>query len=306
MMSKKTSSDNNETLLGLYALSSKKKSTPDDCPSDENMAAFIEHQLSAKKHQTILKHLNHCSTCYKDWMMSCQSIETLMPSQVQETKTGFWEKMWQGINNSRSFFIFGIPSATVLATITILLFSPFTNTVNQQINNMYQQDMIHSASYAVVAEKMLLPWEKISRSFNSSSLSPEARAYNAGLWKGRADILKTIDSPLPKKLLPLQNMPWLKSDYAAYYEFGRWTFLLRTVLESEQELINWKEYKQTKDGLSNNFSQKSSTDFRANQATLALNKLGILLSKLEQSKTKGQRKGLSHQLKSTMYLIGSD
>lgn len=305
-MSKTTSSDKNETLLGLYALSSKKKSTPDDCPSDENMAAFIDHQLSAKNHQTILKHLNHCPTCYKDWMMSCQSIETLMPSQVQETKTSFWEKMWQGINNSRSFFIFGIPSAAVLATITIFLFLPFTKNINQKINNIYQQDITHSASYAVVAEKMLLPWEKISRSFNLSSLSPEARAYNAGLLKGRIDILQTIDTPLPKKLLPLQNTPWPKSDYSDYYEFGRLTFLLRTVIESEQELINWKEYKQINDDLSKNFSEKPATDFRANQAALALNKLGTLLTKVEQSKTQDQRKELSHQLKSTMYLIGSD
>jgi len=305
-MSKTTSSDKNETLLGLYALSSKKNSTPDDCPSDENMAAFIDHQLSATKHQTILKHLNHCSTCYKDWMMSCQSIETLMPSQVQETKIGFWEKMRQGINNSRSFFIFGIPSAAVLATITIFLFLPFTKNINQQINNMYQREITHSASYAAVAEKMLLPWKNISRSFNSSPLSPEARAYNAGLWKGRADILQTVDIPLPKKLSPLQNTPWPKGDYSDYYEFGRLTFLLRTVIESEQEIINWTEYKQIKDDLSNNFSQKPVTDFRANQATLALNKLGTLLIKVEQSKTQDQRKELSHQLKSTMYLIGSD
>ncbi len=159
-MSKITSSAKSETLLGLYALSGKKHSTPDDCPSDENMAAFIEHQLSAKKYQTVLKHLNPCSTCYKDWMMSCQSIEKLLPSQVQKTKTGFWGKIWQGINNSRSFFIFGIPSATVLATVAFLLFSPFTNSVNQQINKMYQQDMVHSASYAIVAERMLLPWKR--------------------------------------------------------------------------------------------------------------------------------------------------
>jgi hypothetical protein len=303
-MNKTTSREKNETMLGLYALTANKTSKPTSCPSDENMAAFIDHQLSGKDRRIILKHLNHCPTCYKDWMASCEVFETLQPSRANNIT--FWENVWQEINNYRQLWYFGLPTAAVSAMIALMMIWPSSNNINQQISDLYSQKIVHSEHYQVAIKKMPLPWEKTSLGFGLTPLSAATRAYGAGIWKGRVDLLRIINQPLPEKLLSLNNTLWRDSDWSDYYVFGRWTVMLWTVLESGQEINNWQNHKLIKDKLLTNLSKQPTTDNDALQANLALNKISHLLAKVEQTNDQVNINQLIHELKLTMYRLGPD
>lgn len=303
-MNKTIPRDRDETMLGLYALIANKTSKPDSCPSDENMAAYIDHQLVGKEHRAILKHLNHCPDCYKDWMISYEAIESFLPSQQNDAT--FLEETWQKIKSYQQMWVFGLPTAAISAMIALLIIWSHPNNINQQMSDIYFQNVAHSDLYTATVKTMPIPWEKTSLGFNLTSLSATTRAYGAGLWDGRADLLKTANQAFPEKLLPLNKTSWLNSDWSDYYVFGRWTVMLWTALESGEEIANWQDYKSIQDGLLANLSKQAMTDNYSHQAILALKKISHLLAKVEQTNDQVTIKKLTHELKLTMYKLGPD
>ncbi|MCH9696564.1 MAG: hypothetical protein K0U68_00505 [Gammaproteobacteria bacterium] len=58
-----------ERLIALIGLAAaKQNSHPGPCPSDEKMAELIDNSLDHKQRVTMLRHLNHCNSCYRLWV----------------------------------------------------------------------------------------------------------------------------------------------------------------------------------------------------------------------------------------------
>ena len=67
--------------------------------------------------------------------------------------------------------------------------------------------------------------------------SEATKAFGAGLLSGREAILNNIEVTLPKRLLPYTNeTDWLKTQWADYFELGRWSVSLWTASRFQREI----------------------------------------------------------------------
>jgi hypothetical protein len=85
-----TTLNNNERLAAVYGLLAT-KSTNDQpaCPSDELLAQFIDNKLTMNQRNTMLTHLNECSSCYQLLI----ETSTLLFDSKQVAETTDWQEL---------------------------------------------------------------------------------------------------------------------------------------------------------------------------------------------------------------------
>jgi hypothetical protein len=67
-----------------------KQSIISSCPSEEELALFIDGRLKGKKRQEILVHLNNCRNCFE---IVCDALNLL--EECQEKQPAFYAPVWQ-------------------------------------------------------------------------------------------------------------------------------------------------------------------------------------------------------------------
>ncbi|RKZ52545.1 MAG: hypothetical protein DRR16_17820 [Candidatus Parabeggiatoa sp. nov. 3] len=117
--------------------------------------------------------------------------------------------------------------------------------------NIYQENQIDSSYQLIYANKteeiteqlreLSFRWEGEQanvQAFGPTAQSSEAaKAYGAGLLSGREAILGNTEMALPTRLLPsTSETDWLKTQWADYFELGRWSVSLWTASRFHREI----------------------------------------------------------------------
>jgi hypothetical protein len=108
----------------------------------------------------------------------------------------------------------------------------------------------------------------------ASASAEAAKAFGAGLWTARESLVETRDITLPPLLLPpTPEDSWLKTDWAPYFELGRWTLLLWTASEfpDERPQSFWDQQRLIFDDFKTTFEARQATDNEAKKVLHQLN-----------------------------------
>jgi len=135
-----------------------------------------------------------------------------------------WRSIWDKLISIVNDFINPLVVVTAVFVLAVSLYITcsmycYSPSVNDLINLSYNEVDVQY-------------WENVSseqtflRFSESSHPSFALQAFNAGLWKGRQSLLSS-----PNKTSWV-NKAWSKTQWASYYDLGRWTVLLESVCRS--------------------------------------------------------------------------
>ncbi len=301
---------------GLLGIASSQLSSVDACPTDKQMAVFLENKLQGHLRETLLMHLNQCPDCYQDWLTAADSLDEqtavtpettpapiVSPVSTQPGRSG-WRRSWRSFLDSP--LIAGWPWASVAVVIlmaTVLILLPQQSIdINTHVSEIYQIARVnHSQLLAIEAQSLSLPWEGTTLGFSALNSTMSEKAFGAGLWQGRAKLADT-DDHLPKPLRPPANLPWLSGSEADYYTLGRWMVFSWGLTRTAE--TDWRLPQQTLATLLEQLSQHTRKD-KANQQTItAIKEIQILLSQLQLSAKSDDRDKLERHLISIMHRLG--
>ena len=233
--------DKNKVLL---ALNLTEPAVQTKCPSDEKLAALADRRLDKKEKDELLKHLNSCSKCYRQW------LEILSDQQVKTSH----KLSRQGI-----FKASGITVAAMC-----LAFLLFTTALHQPemgglLDSSYKTAFNNQLSLKGLEKDKLpvLPWEsEIKRSLPYKAGSDASKAFTSGFISGR----KELKSGLKNNLSDAGK--WDNTEWAPCFFLGRWCVLLQSVCRSEQDIpvSFWKQQQDILDRMNKLFLEQDPTD----------------------------------------------
>jgi len=233
--------DKNKVLL---ALNLTEPAIQTRCPSDEKLAALADKRLDKKEKDELLKHLNSCSKCYRQW---------LEISSDQQAKTSH-KLSRQGI-----FKTSGITAAAMC--LAFLLFSTALHQpeMGGLLDSSYKTAFNNQLSLKGIEKNELpvLPWEsEIKRSLPYKAGSDASKAFIAGFISGRNELksgLKNNTSAAGK---------WNNTEWAPCFFLGRWCVLLQSVCRSEQDIpvSFWKQQQNILDRMDKLFLEQDPTE----------------------------------------------
>ncbi|MEE4356294.1 MAG: zf-HC2 domain-containing protein [Desulfococcaceae bacterium] len=238
--------DKEDRLRVLLALGAQEPREKGPCPSDEDMAAFIDGKLSSRQREEIFRHLNQCPDCYHDWLevaaMTAQDAPENLLIRIKNTLTS-WADLLKIPEPAR---IPGFATAFV-CLILVVWWTAKAPEPDKMLDHSYQNAVSRNISPADAQ----LPWENSDHSFAfgpSDNYSLPVRAFGAGLWEGRQELTEKSDrKALPDFLSPEQSQKdWPDSEWAVYYHIGRWSSLLQGVCRNEAAEMPenfWKDQK---------------------------------------------------------------
>ena len=219
-------SDLEEVGVSL-ALAVQDGEAPGPCPSDEELASFMDGGLPPGKRDEIMDHLNRCPDCYETW----SDVFDFLAEERQARK-------------NKTYRIAKAFAATVAlaAACVVLYLAP------SGMKNLMKQSY---KSFASAAAQMKggrsatipdLPWQASDAylGFAGQGKNKEFnRAFAAGLWSGKRDLTREdFDSP-PEALVPAgydKVEKWDETRSGPLFQFGRWVILVRSACLSDMDL----------------------------------------------------------------------
>lgn len=243
---KMESLEKEDSLRVMLALSDEDSSDPDPCPDPNDMAALIDGTIERKKSKKIMAHLNTCHDCYNDWLIVSSALaEPKKSSITNDLKSMIIDiKLFLSDVISRVFIpkpVLTYGFATALAACLIITIW----TVNQSdlkglINNTYSTNIVSGISQEDLEFNNIykLPWERSQASYGfapQSTDSDTARAFGAGLWSARQEVVGDKKFPTKPDFVE-EKHAWQKSPQEIDYWLGRWSYLLRAVCMSDVEI----------------------------------------------------------------------
>lgn len=131
----------------------------------------------------------------------------------------------------------------VFMVITILVLAPTQIKHNYIINDSYNNgynEVRNSANFSTMQElpvQIKLPWEGSVQ--NTPGFSPPSQqqslamqAFSAGLWKGTQDLELQLSRQPNDDWLNWLEKDWANTQWADYFDLGRWILLLEMVSQS--------------------------------------------------------------------------
>ena len=226
MQNEEYPNDSEERKAVLTALAVAKPPLKSDCPSDQTLAAFIDHRLKTEQRSIVLDHLDACPDCYEKWLLAAE-----IQADEKKTPVRFWK---------RPLFTIPLAIAASLAVFIVLIVSRPNpdRLLSKTYKTVHQQNMTFSA------DSLSLPWEQPSQSFGfapAPRTSDSYRAFGAGLWQGKQEIDKEVaDLAMPPFFTPswngksrLKADKWSDTPVAVFFRMGRQCLALRAVCLSD-------------------------------------------------------------------------
>lgn len=295
-----------ERLIALLGLAATNSGRADTCPSDEQLAAFIANRLEGQARQRMLAHLNRCPPCYHHWLEAAASLNAntepaaehkISPLPTLRQRFITWLTPWK--------LAVPIAAAATLACVTLLW--PPSPDLDKQISADYAAIANHGASRLDKDLRNLpMPWENLTLGFNAAESSLPKKAFGAGLWTGKTALLGmgTSKSPLPEFLSPPSESAWPETEWAGYYQFGRWVMLLWVLTQAEEPLQDWGQLQRILAKLQVSLVKRPSSELEASQALSALERLQPLLAEAQRQTDPAARTHLSQRLEMIMQQLG--
>ncbi|MCP4699167.1 MAG: hypothetical protein GY862_20290 [Gammaproteobacteria bacterium] len=293
-----------ERLRVLLALAGEKPPEKGACPSDAQLAAFIERRVRGKAHKEMLAHLRACPDCYNTWQMVTNEFQ---PEPLWHTVMARAGAVYALFRNASGNFVTWRPGKPAYAGLAIALLLSitlaFTPSPDSGINATIQ--MIASQNTEAVRNALddfPLPWETPGNfGFSApSQASSSALAFEAGLlWTHRQLLSEKEQTLLP----PEMARDRVKTQWADYYELGQRMLLLRVVSQFQNELPKaafWHQQRQALAKLHADFKLREKTDGEAKRVTAMLEKLEPVLAALPDESAPHLYDKLARKLDSAM------
>jgi len=294
--------DPTERRLALLALAAKPTQTPSVCPSDEALAGFVEGRLEGEAREALLAHLNDCRACYHHWLEVATYVTSAAQADRAETRAyeapgdhSVAQPLGEGREEGRLSGIFdrfhslltswkmAVSAVTVAAAVVyVSIFWPsllLEPDLNQQISTAYVALLAQDASEMPrIGSELPLPGEEAALGFTASRPAPPARAFGAGVWAGRAELVPSSAVSTPEVFAPPAERPWNETAWADYYAFGRWTVLLWAGASLERAAVDWHQQQAIREALSARLSDRLDSEEEARRAVAALERMEPLLA----------------------------
>ena len=197
------------------------------CPTEMELAAFIDGRIGHRQSSTIWAHIDACDRCYQTWLFATANRESEAPI---------------GGISSRRGFIFGAGATAAVAMLAcILLYLHWPQRFEQDtdilIGSAYKILLDHTQPFSKQAvDKMFArSWQQLGQVHEYSGRmvnSPANLAFGAAIFIGRRQIIHP-DSPfvLPSYLSPAvyadsPDVGWADTAYRDFYHLGQWCILL--------------------------------------------------------------------------------
>jgi hypothetical protein len=228
-----------------------------------------------------------------------QTSSTPEPRSVEDKEPNFFQKLIGFFNNplpiTASVFV-----VVLLAIIISLHFqnesgtqAPLDTPVSEPtpkslIDTLYKMVVTYkTADMEAELRQLAFRWERPPANVHGFSPvrppSPMVSAFGAGLLMGREALLGNSKVVLPSLLLPpVPDGNWLKTDWASYFELGRWTVLLWSVSQSWDEMPQgfWDEQREILALLQADFVARQQMESEAQRVVFQLKKIEAYLEKL--------------------------
>jgi len=233
-----------DKILAAYAINAKTKmKQKSNCPSENDMAAYIDGKISLAQKKVIDAHISTCHLCYNEFheivsIVGHQKtfieiiIHYIISSMafIKDSIEQFWMSLvdlWEYHRISfKRFFL--VPAMAIASICFIYIYlMPYSSTIHG-IDNSYK---------LVLKQKMeiknfILPWEEMASSYSFAPGTPftkQSLAFSAGLWEGRNELTGENQSK-PDFLYPeyseLSDNCWLETAWKNHYYTGKWAALI--------------------------------------------------------------------------------
>ncbi|MFK5892481.1 MAG: hypothetical protein QM504_04580 [Pseudomonadota bacterium] len=221
-------------LLGL-SLTNKQKSS--NCPDEEMIAAYFDHQLSDDENKKFLGLLNQCPESYSMWISMLETLEhhleTTSTISIQKTsQAGFIEHIYNWFSQNQIGLTGAIATTFLLLMVINVAHTPFTQLpIDQQIVKVWENNEVLDLAYVDISE--FTPQALTKSSFNIMPF-PEKVAFSSGFKQGLINMssvsqhvksdektLKFLNS-LPNTPL-LCNSPFCEKETWLNKQLGLWS-----------------------------------------------------------------------------------
>ena len=239
LTNKKENPKDEDRLRVMLALSSEDSSVSGPCPDPNDMAAFVDGTIDSKKNKEIVAHLNACHDCYTDWLMVSSAVAEPKKSSIfADLKLAFTDLM-NRFSIPKPVLTYGF--ATAVAACLILIFWAVNGSnLEDLINNSYTTNVVAGISQDDLEFNNIykLPWERPETSYGFAPQptdSDTSRAFGAGLFSARQEVVGNQKFPTKPDFVE-EKQAWQKSPKAIDFWLGRWSYLLRAVCLSDENI----------------------------------------------------------------------
>ncbi|MDM8552913.1 hypothetical protein QUF72_22730 [Desulfobacterales bacterium HSG2] len=289
-------------------------------PADDILYHYVMGGLDNKMASVVRDHIAFCGTCAEEVTMlrseavSTEESEDDMRRLVNRLPT--WDERFGKFVSDLSPMFDARPwfkpmAAAVVCLVLCLTVPPIWKMIMPRdtgalIAESYQADFVRETKFGNAASG--LPWGTSGQAFGLASgrKSPAARAFGAGVWHGRQELLSqpSQDSEaMPEMLSPkwkgepgIRADDWTETSWDIYFQTGQWSFLLRAVAMSEAKVPDtfWEEQRLVLDKIQKEFAERSEKEAKVVNATIRL--IRPILG--ETVPDEGRRKQLASELDS--------
>jgi len=238
-------SDQSRLYLALssHELSIKEQDT---CPDDETLSLLVQRKLSSNKRKLLLSHIDNCPTCYENLLQI--PLPATKEKEIFSLSTYIFSFIEGIIECIKDYFFrpkYVLVPALAVATCCIIIVITtkiyHIKDLNSAIEHSYKIVMNQSIS----KYKLIFPWEHHQKGLISPvKITPEKKAFVAGLMKGRKEFIQSSEKEYLKILEKWKHPDddKLKS-LQIYYWIGKWALLIQSLKYNETPLAEtfWKD-----------------------------------------------------------------
>ena len=299
-MIEKSPDEQDPKFLAMLALATNATDPAEDCPPEDQLAAFIDGVLHGAARQAMLAHLDRCPACRQHWLEVADLVDADAAEPVKALSTGerWGSLVRQGIESLFSPWKLALASAAAAAIVGLAVVVSVAPDIGRQVDAQYAVKVDYAGELARLAQGMPLPWQSAALGFGETDASLPARAFGAGVWIGRAALVggAQAQAPLPPPLAAPGAHPWPATAWSDYYQFGRWAVLLWAQLSAGQEIAQWADHRRVATALRAGLTERQDAEREAVDALGELRKIDTLLSALERDPASGAQDDLRRRL----------
>jgi hypothetical protein len=234
----------------LLALGATEPPPAGACPSDEKLAAFVDNRLGPEERNSVFKHLDACSSCYRQW---------LDISAIREEESGKSVPVVQA-RKKKIYWSSGFAVAAAACLVLILWRTALRSPeMADMLAKSYKTALRNEMSLKHVEPGRIprLPWEvERTRGEHSKPDSSASRAFTEGFTSGRDELAEDKDT------ISMDSEKWDKTKWAPCFFLGRWCVLLQSVCQSGLEMPSsfWEQQSEVSVQIEEMFNKWNDTE----------------------------------------------
>lgn len=229
-----------------------------------------------------------------------QNADTV-PVAKQQSQTiespGMLQKIsdWFGSGFSWQIAAPGLALAS-LAMAVVINMPDTLYTINNPNASVVASATLDADTLAKNIDQLSLPWDSETYGFSQSEYSNAAKAFGAGLWFSRNQLIDA-ENQLPAVLASDLENNWQSSDYQDYFALGQWNlnaWILAKATHVEPE--QWERLSQSLESIEARLQKRVGNEPEAQLTLNTINKIKTTLTRLSEQPGLSEQHNLSREI----------